>query len=113
MFGGETYPVKTGETKQYPRFLAEHLANQLANKILISQDKSWTEAEYKKPLLDRIMGSVSVEAVEAPVEEKEPEFAEAPVEIPWNSNRRNKYARFVEIPVEEPVKPKKRGTKKK
>jgi hypothetical protein len=88
MWGGEITTIKSGETKQFPRFLAEHYCKHLVNKILIRGGQDWSNEIARKPLEDKILGQVAV----APEEEDKPvfikggpvetEFAEAPKEIP-------------------------------
>jgi len=88
MFSGEPYHLDPGETKAFVRYLGEHLANQLANKILIRGERDWNDPGFKQPLLNRIIGQVAVKVsepdvpIEAEVKTEEPiaeeEFTEAP-----------------------------------
>jgi len=55
MWGGQEYRVGAGEIKQYPKFLAEHLAKHLVDKILIQSGKDYGSDALRKPLLDRIL----------------------------------------------------------
>lgn len=54
------YPVKSGETKPFPKFLADHLANQLAIKILLETEKDWGNAQAKLELTKQILGEIAV-----------------------------------------------------
>jgi len=38
---GVPYPIKAGETKQFPKFLAEHLAKHLVDRILIDKNEDY------------------------------------------------------------------------
>lgn len=39
MWDGRCYELRAGETKQYPRFLAEHFAEKIIDRVLISTEK--------------------------------------------------------------------------
>jgi len=85
MWGGEITVIKSGETKPFPKFLAEHFCKHLVNKMLIKSGKDWSAIDLREPLEARILGQVSVSVDErpefikgGPVEQVE--FAEAPVE---------------------------------
>lgn len=108
---GKVYLIKSGETIPYPRFLANHLANQLACKMLIREGKEWTNMLLKQPLLDKILGQVAVSVgkpAEAEVETPQGAPAEAPVEEEFPEAPKEELA---EEPIKE--KPQKRGRSKK
>ena len=86
MWGGEITVIKAGQTKQFPKFLAEHYCKHLVNKMLIKGGQDWSNEIARKPLEERILGVVAVEPEEAPefivggpIEEKTA-FEEAPKE---------------------------------
>lgn len=81
MWGGIEYLIKAGETKPFVRFMSEHFAKHLANKILIDKGDDFNDESLRKPLIDKMMGRIEVK-VESPVAEapKEPEFAGIPIE---------------------------------
>jgi hypothetical protein len=99
MWGGETTIIKAGETRQFPKFLAEHYCKHLVNKILIRGGQDWSAENLRKPLEDKILGKVVVEAEEVKVVEKMPEVKVA-----------EKTVEFSEAP---PVEKPKRGRKPK
>lgn len=82
MWGGEITVIKSGQTKQFPKFLAEHYCKHLTNKMLIKGGQDWSNEILRKPLEERIMGAVEVktESVEAIKEVKEETFVEMPKE---------------------------------
>jgi hypothetical protein len=83
MWGGEITIIKAGETKQFPKFLAEHFCKHLVNKILIRGGQDWSDKVQREPLEQRILGGASVRIEAEEIEVKEPEvFAEAPKEEP-------------------------------
>jgi hypothetical protein len=103
-WGGEITVIKAGETKQFPKFLAEHYCKHLVNKMIIRGGQDWTNDLLRKPLEERILGNVEVKAE---IDER-PEFIKGgPIETP-------KVEEFEDKPKEEVVKeePKKRGRKK-
>ena len=83
MWGGETTVIKAGETRPFPKFLAEHYCKHLVNKILIRGGRDWSDQVAREPLEKKILGqSAKVEPVfEKPVQ-KEEVFAEVPKEEP-------------------------------
>ena len=90
MWGGEITVIKAGQTKQFPRFLAEHYCKHLVNKILIKGGQDWSNEIAREPLEKRILGVVAVEP------EDKPEFiVGGPVE--------NKPTEFDGIPEGEPI----------
>ena len=109
MWGGERTTIKAGETRQFPRFLANHYAKHLIDKILIRGGQDFSNELLRAPLADQILGSIARPPAEsttglpsvgeptssAPV----PEFEEKPKEEPK-----------VEVP---PPNPKKKGRPKK
>jgi len=104
MWGGEITIIKAGETKQFPKFLADHYCKHLVNKILIRQGTDWSSGIARQPLEEKIMGVVGVKVDE----DERPEFIKGgPIETP-------KVEEFEDKPKEEVVKeePKKRGRKK-
>lgn len=104
MWGGETTLIKAGETRQFPKFLAEHYCKHLVDRILLRSGLVWTDAALRKPYEDKILGKVVVEVAKVKVVEKAPEeLKETPKE-------------FEGVPKEDkPVfnQPKKRGRKPK
>src|SRR3990167_4766651 len=81
-WGGAAETFKPGETKPLPRFKAEHFANQLAQKILLREEKDFGDKGLTQSLIDKMLGALSssplpISPTELP---KEPEFAGAPKE---------------------------------
>jgi hypothetical protein len=118
MWDGATTIIKAGETKQFPKFLAEHYCKHLINKILIRNGQDWSNIILREPLLKKILGEIAipVESVEIkeetkptpPIEQTEPgELAKTPGELAKTEEV------FAEAPKEEKPKPKKRGKKSK
>jgi hypothetical protein len=71
MWGGEKYPVKAGETKQFPGFLVDHFAGQLAKKILLRQGAdNFMDPLKTKPLIKQMKGEIEVEVLEEEPEAK-------------------------------------------
>jgi len=70
MYGGKITIIKAGATIPLPRFLAQHFAKHLADKILLERraDKALFEATMKS-----MLGEVSMGKVEEKVEEKKEE----------------------------------------
>jgi hypothetical protein len=108
MWGGQPYLVKAGETKQFARWMAEHFAKHLIDKILIKSGKDFgKDSLERKPLEDKILGKVAVQ-VEVKKEEAPPEVKVA--EVPNIST--TTMPEFEEKPKEPEVKPKKKSRKK-
>jgi hypothetical protein len=103
-WGGEITVIKAGETKQFPKFLAEHYCKHLVNKMIIRGGQDWTNDLLRKPLEERILGKVEVKA----------EIDERPEFIKGGAVETPKVEEFEDKPKEEVVKeePKKRGRKK-
>jgi len=102
MWGGQTTLIKAGETRQFPKFLAEHYCKHLVDRILLRGGLVWTDAALRKPYEDKILGKVVVEAKEVKVVEKAPVVEQRQV------------TEFEGKPKEEPkAEPKKRGRKPK
>ena len=71
MWGGVAYPVKAGKTTQFPGFMVDHFAGQLAKKILLRQGGNFMDDVKTPRLIAEIKGEVEVEPeeeVEAPKE---------------------------------------------
>jgi len=100
-WGGEPYVFAPGQTKAFPRFMAEHFAKHLGDRILIDAGKDFAmESPERKEITEKILGKVAVPAqIEEIAKPEEPEFEEVPVEA-------------IETSAEVPVEPKKRGRKK-
>ena len=97
MWGGEITVIKAGQTKQFPRFLAEHYCKHLVNKMLIKGGQDWSNEIAREPLEKRILGVVAVEP------EDKPEFiVGGPVEKPVEFERVPE-GEPIEVPAE-PVK---------
>ena len=102
MWGGEITVIKAGQTKPFPKFLAEHYCKHLVNKMLIRRQEDWTAGNLREPLEKKILGEIEIK-----VEEEKPEFiVGGPIEA----------VEFAEAPVEEPkrgvtleTEPKKKG----
>jgi hypothetical protein len=102
MWGGETTLIKAGETRQFPKFLAEHYCKHLVDRILLRSGLVWTDAALRKPYEEKILGKVVVEIEKLEIKEKAPE---EPKETPKE---------FEGIPKEETKPaPKRRGRKPK
>jgi hypothetical protein len=84
MWGGVITVINAGETRQFPKFLAEHYCKHLVNKILIKGGQDWSNQISREPLEKRILGQVSVSPnVEKQEEKKEEEtFAGLPKDTP-------------------------------
>ena len=79
MFGGNPTTIKAGETRQFPRFLAQHFTKHLIDKILLRDGKDHGSDLARNPLEAKILGivvSVSSEVVKT--EPKTEEFPEVP-----------------------------------
>ena len=103
MWGGQTTLIKAGETRQFPKFLAEHYCKHLVDRILLRSGLVWTDAALRKPYEDKILGKVAIEVGKVEIKKEAPkeEIKETPKE-------------FEGVPKEEPkVEPKKRGRKPK
>lgn len=76
MWAGKEEVIKSGETKPYPKFLADHLALHLAKKILLRNGDDFGDEGLLKSLKDKILGNVEVEmpAVAFEAKQEEPEF---------------------------------------
>jgi hypothetical protein len=102
MWAQEKYVFAPGQTKAFPRFMAEHFCKHLGDRILIDkgQDSSM-ESSFRKDLVEKMLGKVAVPAQEIYKETtaQEPEFEEVPREE-------------AEVPAELTAEPKKRGRKK-
>lgn len=86
MWGGKAKEIKSGETIMVPRFLAEHYAKQLADKILLRKDNLGDELGRKKIYGECLSEPKTVvapkeEVAEAKVEEFS-ELEETPEEVP-------------------------------
>jgi len=123
MWGGEITIIKAGETKPFPRFLAYHYAKHLIDKMLLRGGGDYGDEVLRKPLEERILGTVSIptelptpatpvpetppepiigEAVTPGEEKGEEGFVGVPVEVLQEKE--------IEVQEKEP-KPKKRGKK--
>jgi len=91
MWGGQIEIIKAGQTRQFPKFLAEHYCKHLVNKMLIRQNQDWSAVNLREELEKKILGEAKAESVVAekgddrPVFVKggqiEQEFAEKPKEV--------------------------------
>jgi hypothetical protein len=73
MWGGIPYLIKARETKQFPRYLAEHFAKHLAIKLLLREAKDFGEdnlerIEYVKQILGQVVTEAEVAKEEVPEE---------------------------------------------
>jgi hypothetical protein len=118
LWGGEITIIKAGQTKQFPKFLAEHYCKHLVNKILIRGGQDWSNQIARDPLEKKILGSVSVEVEETETVkvEKEETFVEAPKEEVFATapkatlhanEEKGETPVFPDIPKEKPKKVKK------
>jgi hypothetical protein len=113
-WGGQPYLVKAGETKQFAKWMAEHFAKHLIDKILIKSGKDFgKDSLERKPLEDKILGKVAV-PVEVKKEEVPPEVQTKPeVKVVETSTvSTTTKPEFEEKPKEPEVKPKKKSRKK-
>ena len=61
---GEVYTIKAGKTKTFPSFLAKHLAKHLITKILMKDDKDYSnENEERIELQKKILGDVMLDKI--------------------------------------------------
>ena len=84
-YGGNPTQIKTGETKQFPRFLAQHFTKQLINKILLRDTQNHGDGLARKKLEDQILGELGVLTSDlppqaVPVEPPKEAFEGKPVE---------------------------------
>lgn len=104
MWGGEVTIIKAGETRQFPRFLANHYAKHLIDKLLIKGGQDFSNELLRAPLADRILGNIARVLEEQAVTPTAEATPSAPAE-------------FEEKPKEEPAveatPPKKKGRPKK
>lgn len=56
IYGGNPTLIKAGETRQFPRFLAQHFTKHLVNKILLKNKKDCGNKLARKKLEDMILG---------------------------------------------------------
>jgi hypothetical protein len=110
MWAQEAYVFNPGETKALTRFMADHFAKQLSDRILIDAGKDTSmESPERKELVEKILGKVAVpQETTAQVEPEEQLF----------KYETKDEAEFVDVPQETPVvsaeiteEPKKRGRK--
>ena len=89
MWGGEKTIIKAGETKPFPRFLANHYAKHLIDKILLRGGGDFSNELLRKPLADQILGNIARPSEDEPTVETPkgavsstvtPEFEGAPEE---------------------------------
>jgi hypothetical protein len=108
MWGGEITIIKAGETRPFPKFLAEHYCKHLVNKILIRDLKEWSNQILRDPLEKNILGK-SAEAIvkEVPQTPKEETFATAPKATLHANEEKGETPVFPDIPKEKPKKVKK------
>lgn len=57
-WGGKPHIIKPGESKVYPRFLAEHFANKLADHVLTIQGKKVNDKTARNAVMGRILEEV-------------------------------------------------------
>ena len=78
MWGGKETIIKKGETKPYPKFLAEHYAKHLGKKMLIREGKDFGNVKLLEELRLKIIGNVTVNVSEPEIKAPElaPEFEE-------------------------------------
>lgn len=108
-WGGKPYTFAPGQTKAFPRFMAEFFAKHLSDRILIDAGKDFSmESKERTELMKKILGMVAVPAEEVTQEVayKEPEFEDKPVE------ELEVYEKPAEPSAEATAEPKKRGRKK-
>ena len=78
MWGGKGETIKAGETRPFPRFLAEHFAKHLVTKIMLKSGGDWAnDSADRKPMEAKILGGISVTPTDVEIETpevKEPEF---------------------------------------
>lgn len=76
-WGGHEEVFPAGKTVPLPMFKAVAFCKHLVDSLLMKEGKDYGSDLFRKPLEDKIMGRVKVEAVK---EEKSEEFAEAKTE---------------------------------
>jgi hypothetical protein len=117
-WGGEITIIKAGETRPFPKFLAEHYCKHLVNKILIRGGFDWSNKILREPLEKKILGqAIKTTVEEVPQEPKEDVFPEQLKETLHANEPKGETPIFKDVPKEEEspfpdeLKPKKRGKK--
>jgi hypothetical protein len=122
-FGGKPYTFAPGQTKAFPRFMAEFFAKHLGDRILLDAGKDFAmDSKDRIELNKKILGNVAVpaEAIIAEADEvKEPEFEDLPKEEPKVEDVKLEdlelyvKPKATEATPETAPEPKKRGTRRK
>jgi hypothetical protein len=60
VYGGEKKVIKSGQTIPLPKFLAEHYAKHLMDKMILKEGKDYGQAINRDPLMAKILGNISV-----------------------------------------------------
>jgi len=89
-YGGEEIPVREGETKAFTETIANHIADQLATKILIREGKDYLSDPKREVLLKQMLGEVRAPIVAA---EEKPEESEKPEEEEFKELKTRKAAK--------------------
>jgi hypothetical protein len=98
MWGGEEYIIAPKENKKMVRFLAEHFAGHLANKILMKEGRDWgNDSPDKKQMVARILGKEEPATPMAAPENFQPTVSTSTAEMIVE-----KTEEFPDVPKEEP-----------
>jgi len=89
-YGGEEIPVREGETKAFTETIANHIADQLATKILIREGKDYLSDPKREVLLKQMIGEVRAPIAAA---EEKPEESEKPEEEEFKELKTRKAAK--------------------
>jgi hypothetical protein len=97
MWAQDKYVFQAGQTKAFPRFMAEHFAKHLADRVLIDEGKDFAaDSTERKEVVERILGKVAIPAEEVHTDTpaQEPVFEGVPVEpsaeVPAETKKRGK-----------------------
>jgi hypothetical protein len=114
-FGGKPYTFAPGQTKAFPRFMAEFFAKHLGDRILLDEGKDFSmETKERKDITEKILGKVAVPAQEIIAETEVKEeivFEEKPVEEVKVEETPKEVVE--EVSAEPTPEPKKRGGRRK
>lgn len=83
MYDGKIYALKAGETKSFPRFLADHFTKLIIDREIMTHKgdvKSLNDKNLREQLKDKIQGKIAEQPVVKEVEETQPEASVAELE---------------------------------
>ena len=112
MWGGEITIIKAGETKPFPRFLAQHFTKHLIDKILHRGNSDASDGNLRNSLEAKILGNTPekeedmIEVAKMEVFEEKPK-EEISEEIPKGILENKEIEEIIEKPQKRVVKKKK------